>query len=139
MEKKDPSSGNLERMRLDRWLHIARLFKTRSKAAAFCQAHHVKVNGKTAKPSHLIQIGDTLSIQFPGRNRTFEVTGFAPRPIPPAQARELYLEHLPKISEDSSELYQLFMKEERKRQRELRGKGRPTKKQRRQLEKIKGR
>jgi len=135
--KNKDQENNIDQIRLDRWLNVTRLFKTRTKAAAFCQARHVKVNGKTAKSSHMIKIGDTISIQFPGRNRTFDVVGFAPRPIPAAKARELYLEHLPKISEESSELYQLFIKEDRKRQRELKGKGRPTKRERRTITKIK--
>ena len=135
--KKDKKE-NLDQLRLDRWLNVSGLFKTRTKAATFCQARHVKVNGKTAKPSQLLKIGDNISIQFPRRNRTFDVLGFAPRPIPVAKARELYLEHLPKISEESSELYQLFMRQDRIRQKELRGQGRPTKKERRNIGKIKG-
>jgi ribosome-associated heat shock protein Hsp15 len=137
MAKQTEKAAPAGKMRLDKWLNAARLFKTRSRAADFCQARHVKVNGKTAKPSQMIKIGDTISIQFPGRNRTIDVAEFAQRPLPAAAARELYEEHLPQLSEESSQLYDLFMKQERQRQRELKGKGRPTKKERRQLDKIK--
>ncbi len=136
-KKKEPDSET-GRMRLDKWLKIARIFKTRSKAVDSCQSRHVKVNGKTAKPSHPIKISDTISIQYTGRNRTLDVAGLAERSLPATSARELYLEHLPQISEESSELYDLYMKEERKRQRETKGKGRPTKKARRQIIKLRG-
>ncbi len=127
----------LDGMRLDKWLKITRLFKTRAKAISSCQSRHVKVNGKTAKPSRIIKIEDTISIQFSNRNRSFDVVGIAQKSLPAAEARELYIEHLPKISEESSEMYKLFLRQENKRQRELKGKGRPTKKNRRQLEKLK--
>ena len=138
MQKSKEVENNPARMRIDKWLHVARLFKTRSKAVAFCQARHVKVNGKTVKPSHSIKIGDNISIQLSGRNRTFDVVSFAPRRLSAKDANELYVEHLPKISEESSEFYELFMKQERQRQREMQGKGRPTKKERRQIDQIKG-
>ncbi len=127
-----------EKMRLDKWLKIARLFKTRSRAVEACSGRHVKVNGKTAKPSQMIKAGDTLSIQFPSRNRTFDIEKLAERSIPAAEARELCIEHLPKITEDSAEKLALFMKLDAKRRRERKGKGRPTKQERRQLEKMKG-
>ena len=128
---------SIEGMRLDKWLNITRLFKTRSKALSSCQSRHVKVNGKTAKSSRIIKISDTISIQFPNRNRSFDVIGLAQKSLPAAEARELYIEHLPKISEESSEMYKLFLRQENKRQRELKGKGRPTKKARRQIDKLK--
>ena len=134
---KTKENSDFDRMRLDKWLKIARLFKTRSQAISSCQSRHVKVNGKTAKPSRMIKIEDTISIQYPNRNRSFDVVGLAQRSLPAAAARELYIEHLPKISEESSEMYKLFLRQEFKRQRELKGKGRPTKKARRQMDKVK--
>lgn len=128
----------LQKMRLDKWLKITRLFKTRSRAVEACSGRHVKVNGKTAKPSQMIKIGDTISIQYPNRNRTFDVAGLAEKSVSAILARELYLEHLPKIADDSAEMMKLFMKLDSKRRRERRGKGRPTKQERRELEKLKG-
>ncbi len=95
---KTKENSDFDRMRLDKWLKIARLFKTRSQAISSCQSRHVKVNGKTAKPSRMIKIEDTISIQYPNRNRSFDVVGLAQRSLPAAAARELYIEHLPKIS-----------------------------------------
>ncbi len=86
-----------------------------------------------------LRVGDTISIQYPGRNRTFDVVKLAHRPFPAAQARELYIEHLPKLSPKSAAFLEVLQKLERQQRRERKGKGRLTKKERRQLEKIRGR
>lgn len=130
------SNSPIQKVRLDKWLKVSRLFKTRSRAAEACDARHVKVNGRRAKPSRLIQAGDTISIQYHSRNRTFDVVAIAQKPLPAAEARELYLEHLPKISEESSETMKIFLKLDAARRRERRGMGRPTKRERRQLDKT---
>ncbi len=127
-----------ERVRLDKWLKAARLFKTRSKAAEACNSRHVKVNGKTVKPSYMVKVGDTISVQYADRNRTFDVVGIAHKPLPAVRAQELYEEHIPKISSKSSQLLELMLKLDRRMRRERKGKGRPTKKERRQLEKLRG-
>lgn len=129
---------SLDGVRLDKWLKVTRLFKTRSRAVEFCTARHVKVNGRSAKPSQTIRVGDTLSIQYPSRNRTFDVAGLAEKPVSAADARELYLEHLPKISEETAQKMKLFLKLDSKRRRERKGKGRPTKRERRDLDRMKG-
>jgi ribosome-associated heat shock protein Hsp15 len=128
-----------EKVRLDKWLKVTRLVKTRSRAAELCSGRHVKVNGRNAKPSHLIKVGDTIAIRFPSRNRTVDVVALAEKPVPAAAARELYLEHLPQLSQESAEMLDIFMKLDAKRRRERRGKGRPTKLERRNLDKLKGR
>ncbi len=137
-QKKPKAPDQLDRMRLDKWLKVARLFKTRSQAAEACSSRHVKVNGKRVKPSYQVKVGDTISIQYPGRNRTFDVVKLAHRPVPAAQARELYIEHLPKLSPESAAFLEVLQKLERQQRRERKGKGRPTKKERRQLEKLRG-
>ena len=136
---KEESRDAAQRMRLDKWLKVARLFKTRAQAAEACNSRHVKVNGKRVKPSYQVKVGDTVSIQYPGRNRTFDVVKLAHRPVRAAEARELYIEHLPKVSPESASLFELIARLDRQQRRERRGKGRPTKKERRQLEKLRGR
>ncbi len=138
MVKSEKDSEQLESMRLDKWLKVARLFKTRTLAATACQSHHVKVNGKKVKPAQMIKIGDTISIQYPSRNRTFDVAALTQRSISATAARELYLEHLPAVTPESQKMFELFLQQENRRQRERQGKGRPTKKERRELVKIKG-
>lgn len=51
-------------MRLDKFLKVSRVLKRRTVAAQACDAGHVSVNGKTAKPSHTLKVGDTVTITF---------------------------------------------------------------------------
>lgn len=125
---------NIDSIRLDKWLWIARFAKTRSKAAELCI--RVKVNRIPGKPSKEVRIGDILTITIDGEYRTFGILGIAPRPIPPREARELYRETTPpKIPKEADAL----MKIARQMERQLpKPKGRPTKKDRREMEKVRG-
>lgn len=125
---------NIDSIRLDKWLWIARFAKTRSKATEVC--NRVRVNRIPGKPSKEVRIGDTLTITINGEYRTFEILGIAPRPIPPKEARELYRETTPpKVPKEADEL----MKIARQMERQLpKPKGRPTKKDRREMEKVRG-
>lgn len=60
-------------MRVDKYLKVSRIIKRRTIAQEFCRAQKVKINGKTAKASDALKIGDRLSIQFGMRIVEFEV------------------------------------------------------------------
>lgn len=51
-------------MRLDKFLKVSRVLKRRTVAAEACDSGHVTVNGKTAKPSHQLKVGDVVAIAF---------------------------------------------------------------------------
>ncbi len=127
---------NLESVRLDRWLSAARFYKTRTQAAKACIGRKVKVNGITAKPHKFIHVGDKITIHHHGRYRNIEVVSLAQRGLPASEARKLYIEEsrnrLPREMED---LIDIFRKAEKKSKRKA--KGRPTKKERREIEKFK--
>jgi ribosome-associated heat shock protein Hsp15 len=78
--------------RLDVWLDVSCLFKTRSEAQRACQGGKVEVNGQgAAKPHREIRLGDRLTISRPGgRRQQVVVRGITDQHIPKAQARELY-------------------------------------------------
>jgi ribosome-associated heat shock protein Hsp15 len=59
--------------RIDRWLWTVRLVKTRSLAAQACRAGHVHVNGQRAKPAAPVNVGDTVRARLGGRERVVEV------------------------------------------------------------------
>lgn len=123
-------------VRLDRWLMAARFYKTRTQAAKACEGRKVKVNGITAKPHKFLHIGDNLTIHHRGRYRDIEVLGLAQRGLPPKEARKLYHEDVKHtISKEDEELLSLFRKAAKKFRPKF--KGRPTKKERRELEKLK--
>jgi ribosome-associated heat shock protein Hsp15 len=92
-------------VRLDTWLDVACLFKTRSEAQKACKLGKVSVNGNVAKTHHLIKIGDEIVIQRPmSRKQLITVLGLAETHIPKAQARLLYDDHSPKPTPEEIEI-----------------------------------
>ena len=78
-------------MRLDAWLDIACLFRTRSEAQRACKAGRVSVNGTPAKPNRLLRGGEELVIARPfGREQRIRVKALADRHVSKADARQLY-------------------------------------------------
>src|SRR5262245_64586486 len=78
-------------VRLDIWLDVACLFKTRSEAQKACKAGKVDVNGQAAKPNRALREGDELIISRPfGRKQRIVVRTLADRHVPKADARRLY-------------------------------------------------
>ncbi|RKY91451.1 RNA-binding S4 domain-containing protein [candidate division KSB1 bacterium] len=136
--KSSTEDNTIQKIRLDKWLKTTRLARTRSQAEKLCEARRVKVNGHTVKPSKLIHIGDTITIRYKTRNRSFEVLGITHKSIAAEEARQLYAEHLPKLSEESAKLLEVYLRQDRLTRRQRKNKGRPTKKERRQLEKLRG-
>jgi ribosome-associated heat shock protein Hsp15 len=88
-------------IRLDVWLDVACLFRTRSEAQKACRTGKVAVNGVTAKPHRDVRIGDELRIERPlGRVQTVTVRGVADRHVAKADARGLYDDTTPPPSPD---------------------------------------
>lgn len=98
----------MEALRLDVWLDIACLFRTRSEAQKACKIGRVDVNGQPAKPHREIRLGDEIVISRPmGRKQTVVVRGLADRHIPKAEARELYDDRTPRPTEEEMEMRRL--------------------------------
>jgi ribosome-associated heat shock protein Hsp15 len=94
--------------RLDVWLDVACLFKTRSEAQRACRLGQVSVNGVAAKPHRDVRIGDELSIQRPlGRRQTIVVRGVAHTHVSKADARLLYQDTTPPPTKQEVEMRQL--------------------------------
>ena len=84
-------------VRLDQWLDIACLYKTRSEATKACRLNKVIVNGAAAKPHRDVRIGDEMEIHRPmGRKQLITVVGIAETHLPKAEARLLYEDRTPK-------------------------------------------
>jgi ribosome-associated heat shock protein Hsp15 len=78
-------------MRLDLWLDISCLFKTRSEAQKACKGGKIDVNGHAAKPHREMRIGDVIEISRPyGRKQCVILRGLAEQHVAKALARELY-------------------------------------------------
>jgi ribosome-associated heat shock protein Hsp15 len=95
-------------VRLDVWLDVACLFKTRSEAQKACRGGKVDVNGQAAKPNRLLRPGDTIEISRPyGRQQNLVVRAVAERHLPKADARELYDDRTPAPSPEEVEMRRL--------------------------------
>ncbi|HXV90828.1 MAG TPA: S4 domain-containing protein [Gemmatimonadales bacterium] len=119
-------------VRLDKWLWAARFFKTRSLATAAVAGGKVHVNGERAKPAKPVAPGDTLRIRMPPYEWTVVVRGLAERRGPAQIAAGLYEET--GASRAARERLALGLRLVRGDVYE--GKGRPTKKQRRQIDRL---
>ena len=123
-------------VRLDVWLDVACLYPTRSEAQRACQGGKVEVNGQRSKPHRQLRIGDALCLNRPfGWKQTLIVLGLALRHIPKAEARLLYRDTTPPISEEEKEMRRI----ERIYRASMQRAGAPDKRERRQLRKLKGR
>jgi len=67
----------MQKVRIDKWLWAARMFKTRSMASDACTGGHVKLNGETVKSSKGVVVGDSIDVLTPGGPRTLEVADLA--------------------------------------------------------------
>jgi ribosome-associated heat shock protein Hsp15 len=95
-------------VRLDQWLDIACLYKTRSEAQKACKLGKVAINGSTAKPHRDVKVGDELTISRPmGRKQLVTVLGLADAHLPKAEARLLYEDRTPKPTPQEIEVRRL--------------------------------
>jgi len=123
-------------LRLDVWLDVACLYRTRSEAQRACHGGKVEVNGQRSKPHRLLRIGDELCLSRPfGRKQTVTVLGIADRHVPKAEARLLYQDTTPPISEEEKQVRRL----ERIYRASMQRTHAPDKRERRALRKLKGR
>jgi ribosome-associated heat shock protein Hsp15 len=126
----------MEHDRLDHWLWAVRLTKTRSLAAEAVKAGRVQVNGQPAKPSREVRPGDRVELRSGAQRTEVIVRGAVARRVGAAEAAKLYEE-----TEESRAARERFL-EQRKLVEPVRsewGKGRPTKRDRREMEKLRGR
>jgi ribosome-associated heat shock protein Hsp15 len=95
----------LDAVRLDIWLDVACVYKTRSEAQQACRNGKIEVNGQVAKPNRLIRAGDELVVlrQF-GRKQRLTVRALGNRHVSKADARRLYEDLTPKPTVEEIEL-----------------------------------
>ncbi|MEJ7766890.1 MAG: RNA-binding S4 domain-containing protein [Chitinophagaceae bacterium] len=123
-----------EKLRIDKYLWAIRLFKTRSQAAEACDKGKVRFNGSPVKAAKPVNAGDEYDIKTEARRWVIKVTGLLPNRVQYAEAVNYYVDITP--SEDIQGLqYQAPSFNTGKRQSKI---GRPTKKERRDLDEIIG-
>lgn len=117
-------------VRVDAWLWAVRIYKTRSAATAACRAGHVRIAGDRAKAAAPVRIGDEVRVRIAGFDRVLVVRGLLSKRVSAALATEAYRDDSPPRP---SAL------EAGIGPRRDRGAGRPTKRQRRELDRLLGR
>jgi ribosome-associated heat shock protein Hsp15 len=96
-------------VRLDVWLDVACLFRTRSEAQQACKGGKVSLNGHSAKPHREVKPGDTVELTRPlGRRQRVVVLATADRHIPKAEARALYNDVTPPPSAEEQAMLDLL-------------------------------
>src|SRR5579872_3021413 len=122
-------------MRIDKWLWAARFFKTRSLAATSCELGRVSMRGQPVKPAREIHVGDVVHIKTPGGDFEVTVAALSEMRGPAAAAQTLYQE-----SEESKEARRKWAEARRAEPHfeDIR-EGKPSKRDRRQLSRLRGR
>lgn len=120
----------MEATRVDRWLWAVRLCKNRSAATAACRGGHVRVNGTTAKPATAVRVGDRVEAVLGDRTRVVEVARIIESRVGASIADECLIDHSPPAPPRERD-EPVFTRDP--------GAGRPTKRQRRQLDRLRNR
>ena len=123
--------GNDSAVRLDKWLWAVRIFKTRSDAADACRTNKVLVNGSYVKPSREVRIGDTITVKKMPVVYTYLVVALVSS-RQPAKEVPNYAENLT----PQEELDKLFVPKLTIFVQRDRGTGRPTKRERREIDSL---
>lgn len=133
MESKQPDAGAAPPLpagppatRVDRWLWAVRLVKTRSAAAQACRGGHVRVNDRAAKPATPVRAGDVVAVRLNGRDRVAEVTHVLDKRVGAPIAARCYVDNSPEPPPEALGAVP----------RRDRGAGRPTKRDRREWERL---
>src|SRR6187549_3032505 len=120
--------GPSDETRIDRWLCAVRLVKTRPLATRLCDAGHVRVNGSSAKPSTKVRAGDRVEALIADRERIVEVIRAIESRVGAPVAATCYVDHSPPMERESGPTIAL-----------VRGEGRPSKRLRREFERVRRR
>jgi ribosome-associated heat shock protein Hsp15 len=116
-------------IRIDKWLWAARAFKTRSLAAEACDGGKVDVNDEAAKPAKHVREGDRVEITVVGGRRILKVVGISEHRGPASEARRLYEDLTPPAPPRIRQPKPAYRAP---------GAGRPTKRERREIDRLRG-
>ncbi|MEV7137824.1 RNA-binding S4 domain-containing protein [Streptomyces tauricus] len=122
-----PASG--ETVRVDSWIWSVRLVKTRSMGATACRGGHVRVNGERVKPAYAVRVGDEVRLRHADRERIVIVKRVIRKRVGPPVAAECYVDNSPPPPPREA-VAPAGIRD--------RGTGRPTKRDRRELERLRG-
>ena len=122
----------MDGVRLDKWLQIARVYKTRSQATRACSLSRVRVNGVTAKPHRQLALEDRVEVEIGDWTRILIVKELRDKTLPKAEAARVYED----LSPPRPQLDPLERLMRRRPVERDKGTGRPSKKERRELDRL---
>jgi ribosome-associated heat shock protein Hsp15 len=131
MSSQNNFAASVDKLRVDKWLWMVRLFKTRTVASDACNAGKVKINGVNCKPSREVKTGDELHVRIDQLQKTVQIIALPKTRIPAQYVPDFYIDKTPE--EEYERIKQLATHVEYRD----RGTGRPTKRDRRQLDYLK--
>lgn len=120
----------MDTARVDQWLWAVRLYKTRSAATTACRGGHVRVNDKPAKPATPVRVGDRVEARLDHRDRILEVVRVIDKRVGAPVAAECLIDHSAPLP-PREQITELGVRD--------RGAGRPTKRDRREIDRYRGR
>ncbi|MCI0448563.1 MAG: RNA-binding S4 domain-containing protein [Chlorobi bacterium] len=123
----------MNQIRIDKWLWCVRVFKSRSLAAEACDGGKVKIAGERVKPSYHVKTGDVITVQQRYIKRTYQVIALLDKRVSAARVKNFACDITP-----PEELDKLKTERFVSYQSKFKGIGRPTKKDRRLINKIRG-
>lgn len=121
-------------VRIDKYLWMVRLFKTRSRAAEACRKDRVKLNGSPVKPAQNVKPGDEMEVKFTPIWRNYKVLGFPKSRVGAALVSDYLTEQ---TSESELEKFKDYQAVQRSQFMYSPSRGRPTKKDRRKIDRFK--
>ena len=126
--------AELNKVRLDKWLWAVRLFKSRTMSTDACKAGKIKLNGHSLKPSYLITVGETIEVKKNGFNLIFKVNQLLEKRVSAVLAAPCFDDLTPA---DELNKYRDWFTGKAEAEFRDRGEGRPTKKDRREIDEFK--
>ena len=119
---------DMDATRVDKWLWAVRAYPTRSASSDACHGGHVRVNGRPAKPATPVRVGDRVTVKLQTYERELEVLTVIDKRVGATAAAECVVDHSPPRPPREAIELPLFVRD--------RAAGRPTKRDRRQLDRF---
>lgn len=127
-------ASNLEKVRVDKWLWAVRIFKSRTLASTVCKGNKVSLGDKRLKPSFMVERGMVLSVKKEGFNMTYKIVDLLDKRVSATLAEPCYENLTPPEELNKFKDWHLVHSATESREKGL---GRPTKRDRRNIDKFK--
>ncbi|MDX1940718.1 MAG: RNA-binding S4 domain-containing protein [Saprospiraceae bacterium] len=126
----------MDKVRIDKWLWSVRIFKSRTVATDACKGGKVKIKGESVKPSYLLQKDEVVTVRKEGFDFQFKAVELIQKRVGAAIAVNCYEDLTP--IEEKNKYVEWFVAGKGPAEQRERGAGRPTKKERREIDHFKG-